>query len=193
MASETQALSFYRLVLAQLSLVNFVHLQGLGASLVAQRWGIWLPMKATWVLSLSQEDPLEKKMATHSSILAWEISRTEEPGGLQSLGSQRVGHNWVTNTFVRVWFFWLHWIVCFLQLIKDIFKTNILNFLLGTLQISISLGSVIEELLCSFGVMFHGVFVFREVSCCCLCTWSHHLFRALGEIQLLSDLLGISQ
>ena len=81
----------------------------------------------------------------------------------------------------------------FLKLIKDIFKTNILNFLLGTLQISISLGSVIEELLCSFGVMFHGVFVFREVSYCCLCTWSHHLFRASGEIQLLSDLLGISQ
>ena len=43
----------------------------------------------TWVLSLSQENPLEKKMATHSSILAWEIPWAEEPGGLQSLGSQR--------------------------------------------------------------------------------------------------------
>ena len=43
------------------------------------------------VLSLGQEDPLEKEMATHSSILAWEIPWTEEPGGLQSLGSQRVG------------------------------------------------------------------------------------------------------
>ena len=39
------------------------------------------------------EDPLEKKMATHSSILAWKISRTDEPGGLQSMGSQRVGHD----------------------------------------------------------------------------------------------------
>ena len=52
-----------------------------------------------WVQSLSQEDPLGKGMATHSSILAWRISWTEEPGGLQSLGSQRVGHNWATNTF----------------------------------------------------------------------------------------------
>jgi len=45
------------------------------------------------VQSLGQEDPLEKEMATHSSILAWEIPWTEEPGGLQSMGSQRVGHN----------------------------------------------------------------------------------------------------
>ena len=46
-----------------------------------------------WVLSLSQEDPLEEEMATHSSILALRIPRTEEPGRLQSLGSQRVEHN----------------------------------------------------------------------------------------------------
>ena len=42
---------------------------------------------------LGREDPLEKEMATHSSILAWRIPRTEEPGGLQSMGSQRVGHD----------------------------------------------------------------------------------------------------
>ena len=52
----------------------------------------------TWVQSLGWEDSLEKGMATHSSILAWRIPGTEEPGGLQSLGSQRVGHNRVTNT-----------------------------------------------------------------------------------------------
>ena len=46
-----------------------------------------------WVRSLGQGDPLEKEMATHSSILAWKIPRTEEPGGLQGMGSQRVGHN----------------------------------------------------------------------------------------------------
>ena len=46
-----------------------------------------------WVLSLGQEEPLEKDMATHSSILAWRIPWTEEPGGLQSMGPQRVGHN----------------------------------------------------------------------------------------------------
>ena len=43
---------------------------------------------------LGQEDHLEEEMATHSSILAWKISKTEEPGGLQSKGSQRVGHDW---------------------------------------------------------------------------------------------------
>ena len=50
-------------------------------------------VQETGVLSLGQEDPLEKEMATHSSILAWRIPWTEEPGGLQSMGSQRVRHN----------------------------------------------------------------------------------------------------
>ena len=45
-------------------------------------------MQETWVLSLGQEDPMEKDMATHSSILAWEIPWTEKPGGLQSIGFQ---------------------------------------------------------------------------------------------------------
>ena len=46
-----------------------------------------------WVQSLGQEDPLEEEMATHSKILAWKIPWTEEPGGLQSTGSQRVRHD----------------------------------------------------------------------------------------------------
>ena len=50
-------------------------------------------MQKTWVRSLGLEEPLEKRMATCSSILAWEILWTEEPGGLQSMGSQRVGHD----------------------------------------------------------------------------------------------------
>ena len=50
-------------------------------------------MQETWVQSLGQEDPLEKEMAIHSSILAWRIPWTEEPAGLQSRGSQRVGHD----------------------------------------------------------------------------------------------------
>ena len=50
-------------------------------------------MQETQVQSLGREESLDKKMATHSSILAWEILWTEEPGGLQSLGSQRVGHD----------------------------------------------------------------------------------------------------
>ena len=50
---------------------------------------ICLPMQETQVRSLGRENPLEKEMATHSSILAWEIPRTEEPGGLQTMGSQK--------------------------------------------------------------------------------------------------------
>ena len=59
--------------------------------------------------SFNQEDALEKEMAIHSSILAWEIPRTEEPGGLQSTGLQRVGHNLVTEHLRRISsldFFW---------------------------------------------------------------------------------------
>ena len=52
-----------------------------------------------WVQSLSRDDPLEKEMATHSSIFAWRIPWTKEPGRLQSMGSQRVGHDWMTFTF----------------------------------------------------------------------------------------------
>ena len=50
-------------------------------------------MQETRVQSLGQEDPLEKEMATHSSVLAWKIPQTEEPGRLQSMGSQRIRHD----------------------------------------------------------------------------------------------------
>ena len=63
------------------------------ASLVAQSVKSLPAEQETRIQSLSWEDPLEKKMATHSSILAWKISWTEEPGGLQSMVSQRVGHD----------------------------------------------------------------------------------------------------
>ena len=63
-------------------------------SLVAQMVKHLPAMRETWVRSLDWEDLLEKKMATHSSILAWEIPWTEEPGGLQSMGLQRIRHDW---------------------------------------------------------------------------------------------------
>ena len=83
-------------------------------------------MQETWVWFLSQEDPLEEGMATISSIPAWRIPWTEEPRGLQSMGSQRIGHNWATKThffsprhfklmnlaFLYVWEdaeVWAHW------------------------------------------------------------------------------------
>ena len=70
--------------------------------MVARNWGFpggtsgkepALPIQETQARSLGGEDPLEEKMATHSSVLAWSIPWTEEPGGLQSMGSQRAGHD----------------------------------------------------------------------------------------------------
>ena len=63
-----------------------------GASMVAEMVNNLPIMQETWVLSPAQEDPLEKGRVTHSSILAWRIPWTEELGGLQSMGSQRVGN-----------------------------------------------------------------------------------------------------
>ena len=62
-------------------------------SLGAQRVNHLPTIQETWVRSLGQEDHLEKEMATHSSNFAWRIPWSEEPGGLQSMGSQRVGHD----------------------------------------------------------------------------------------------------
>ena len=63
------------------------------ASLVTQRLKHLPAMWKVWIQSLGREDPLEKEMATHSSILAWRIPWMEEPSGLQSMGSQRVGRD----------------------------------------------------------------------------------------------------
>ena len=74
------------------------------ASLLAQRLKCLPAMWGTWVRSLGQEDPLEKEMATHSSIFAWRIPWTEEPGGLPSTGLQRVGHDWATSLHFTYYF-----------------------------------------------------------------------------------------
>ena len=69
----------------------------IGASLVAQRLKHLPAIWETWVRSLGQGDPLEKEMATHSSILAWRIPWTKKPGGLQSTGLQRVRRDWASE------------------------------------------------------------------------------------------------
>ena len=73
---------------------------------MAQRLKRLPGMQETQVRSLGREDPLEKEMATHSSTLAWRIPWREEPGRLQSMGSQRVGHNRATSLS----FFHFHWL-----------------------------------------------------------------------------------
>ena len=73
-------------------MVDFLHCLVL-TSQVTQGIKKHLPAKEMQLRSLGQEDPLEEETATHASILAWRIPWTEEPGGLQSMGSQRVGHD----------------------------------------------------------------------------------------------------
>ena len=75
------------------------------ASLMAQRIKHLPAMWETQVWSLGWEDPLEKEMATHSSILTWRIPRTEEPGELRFMGSQRVRHDQVTNTHTHTLYY----------------------------------------------------------------------------------------
>ena len=85
------------------------------ASLVTQMVKNLPVIQATWVPSLGWEDPLEKGTATHSNILAWRISWTEGPGRLQSMGLQRVGHDWGTFIHYLIFFFFkavlmkFHW------------------------------------------------------------------------------------
>ena len=83
-------------------LIDLIHFEGLLFFFVclflAQMITNLPAIQETQVQSLDQEDNPEKGMTTHSSILAWRIPRTEEPGGLQSMGSQRVRHDWATNT-----------------------------------------------------------------------------------------------
>ena len=87
--TEEQALEFYLFLYLQLLTRYLAH-----TSLLAQIVKNLPAMQETWIWSLSWEDPLEKGTATHSSILAWRIPWTEEPGRLQFIESQRAGHDW---------------------------------------------------------------------------------------------------
>ena len=69
-------------------------------SLVAQLVKNLPAVQETWVLFLGWDDPLEKEIATHSSIIAWEIPWMGDPGNLQSMGSQRIGHDWATSLYL---------------------------------------------------------------------------------------------
>ena len=86
------------------------------ASLMPQMIKNLPAMRETWVWSLGWEDPIQKRTATHSSILVWRIPWTAKVGRLRSMGLQRVGHNWVTFTdhwyvyvYMYAYIFWLNW------------------------------------------------------------------------------------
>ena len=78
-------------------LLNWTEQKLSWVSLVAQMVKSLPAMKETWIRSLAWKDPLEKKMANHSSVLAWKIPWTENPGSLQPMGLQRVRHDWTTS------------------------------------------------------------------------------------------------
>ena len=84
-------------VIYTLAWVHLLHLFRRMVWRVGKKSEYWVPVQETRVRSLGRKDSLEKGMATHSSILAWKKPWTEEPGWLQSMGSQRTGHNWMTN------------------------------------------------------------------------------------------------
>ena len=108
--SSHQAKTRFCVCVCVLSCFSCVWLCATRASLVGQRLKRLPAMWETWVQSLGWEDLLEKEMATHSNILAWRIPWMEEPGRLQSTGSQRVGHDWATSLsftfFVRPYGLW---------------------------------------------------------------------------------------
>ena len=105
------------------------------ASLVAQMVKRLPAMRETRVWSLGWEDLLEKEMATHSSILAWRIPWTEEPGRLQSMGLQRVGHDWVTSLFFSVPVFSLPLFLCLCSFNWSILWNSIFLFFLSIIII----------------------------------------------------------
>ena len=91
-------------------------------------------MRETRVQSLDWEDPLEKEMATHSSTHAWKIPWMEKPGGLQSMGLQRVGHNWATShspwTSIFLFIYWPS-IAKFLFVVVVVFTLELVNYKLA--------------------------------------------------------------
>ena len=95
--------------------VQSYHLTSLLAQLIKN-----LPaVQETQVRFLGQKDPLEKEMAAHSSILAWKIPWTGEPGGLQSTGSHSIGHDWVTNTLLHLPLVCCYYLYIFLKIISN--------------------------------------------------------------------------
>ena len=104
----------------------------LGASLVAHKVKNLTAVWETWVRSLGQKDPLEKRTATHSSILVWRIPGTEELRGRQSMGSLRVRHDWATNTHLTIteskWEWFFSFKLCDLKKKKKVSTNNSNNF-----------------------------------------------------------------
>ena len=143
------------------------------ASKVAQMVKHLPTIRETWFRSLGQEDPLEKEMATLSSILAWKIPWTEEPGRLQSIGSQRVGHDWATSlSFFTDFLVHLHcdfWLFIvfeelthFLHVVKFInikFFTEFPYYPLDACRVCRDIPCFISDVTCGFLILIFVSFV----------------------------------
>ena len=97
---------FYKFPSAFLFLYCGMNTLGFPGGSVVKNLSTMHEMQETWVWSLGGEDPLEEGMATHSRILDWRIPQTEEPGGLQFIGSHGVGHNWSDLAHMHEHFTW---------------------------------------------------------------------------------------
>ena len=140
-------------------------------SLVAQMVKHLSTMWETWVRSLGQEDPLEKEMAIHSRTIAWKIPWTEELGRLQSMGSQRVRHDWVTSLTHSMWPYGLYSPPG--SSVHGIFQARILE----QVAISYSRGSSQNrDQIYQTQLSTHNVMVFGSGA---LGRWSDHEGRAL--------------
>ena len=108
MRPESRALAWilYHQATAQLTRTQFSTKNGVSPGGSVKKLPV---IQETQFPALNWEDPLEEEMATHSSVLAWRILWTEEPGGKQCIGSQRVGHNCVINTFRALAHFFYFW------------------------------------------------------------------------------------
>ena len=127
-------------------------------------------MQETRVRSLNQEESLEKGLATHSSVLAWKIAWTEEPGGLQSMGSQKLGHDWATNTFTFAYTY-MYMYVCIYIYIYYI-HTHIYSLFQILFHYNF-LGNIVGP--CCFSILYIAVYICQvqasNVSLSCPFPW----------------------
>ena len=155
--------------------------------LVVQTVKNLLVMQETLVWSLGQEDPLEKGMATHSNILAQRILWTEESGGLQSMGLQRVGHDWVTNTDTNTTCHLQVYWICWTSLTVGQVETDFLITSLYILRwnVNYSTGAILWQVWNSLAISFSPSLYWQYQGLLWLLSYSWWVLTCWGILHLL--------